>query len=344
MSLVSKKQASDLHLVEGKTPIIRVDRKLNEVKGEKELTKSETESFARVLLGEERFKLLEKRRELDFSYSHSDKARFRVNAFYRMGSIAIAMRLIPNKIKTVEELGLPPVIKQFSKTFQGLVIVVGPSGHGKSTTLAALLDHINHERAENIVTIEDPIEYMFIPDKSIVSQREVNHDTKSFAGALRSVLREDADVVMVGEMRDLETISTAITVAETGHLVFTTLHTNDASQTIDRIIDVFPPYQQNQIRAQLSNIISGVVSQRLIPGVGGGRKVVAEVMFATPAIRNLIREGKSYQINSVIQTGADEGMISLDKSLAELVKSEKISMDDALLYAMNQESLLSMVK
>ncbi len=344
MSFVAEQGGSDLHLDPGKPPIIRVDRKLIEVSGESVMSSEDTLEAAKFLLGDERYKIFEKNREFDFSYAYGEKARFRINTYYKMGSVAIAMRLIPRAIRTIEELGLPSVIKQFAKAAQGLVIVVGPSGHGKSTTLASLIDIINHERADHIITIEDPIEYIFTPDKSLIAQREVNHDTNSFSNALKSVLREDANVVMVGEMRDLETISTTITVAETGHLVFATLHTNDAAQTIDRMIDVFPPYQQNQVRSQLANIITGVVSQRLLPKLGGGRMVVTEIMFATPAIRNLIREGKTYQINSVIQTSAEEGMISMDKSLSELVRAEKISMDSALMYAMNKDSVLSMLK
>lgn len=343
LNTVLENDASDLHLSVGRPPTIRVDRELRMIKGEEVLTPEATSGLVGAMLSEKQKKLFENQLEIDLSYKFGDKARFRVNVFHQKGFVGAALRLIPNKIRTVEELGLPLVLKNFAKEFQGLVLLVGPTGHGKSTTLAALIDLINHSRAEHIITIEDPIEYLFSPDKSIIDQREVNQDTMSFARALRSALREDGDVVMVGEMRDLDTISTAITVAETGHLVFATLHTNTAAQTIDRIIDVFPSHQQNQVRAQLSNILTAVVSQRLIPQIGGGRIAATEVMVATPAIRNLIREAKAYQIDSVIQTSAEEGMVSLDASLVELVRTRKISVENAIKFANDQHNLAALL-
>ncbi len=344
LNVVLEKDASDLHLSVGRPPYLRIDRKLQPFPGEDVLTPEDTEALVYSLLTDAQKETFIAQRELDLSYAFSNKARFRVNVFHQKGHIGMAMRLIPNKIRTVEELGLPIQIKEFATQFQGLVLLVGPTGHGKSTTLAALLDLINHTQAQHIITIEDPIEYLFTPDKSIIDQREVNQDTMSFARALRSALREDGDVVMVGEMRDLDTIATTITVAETGHLVFATLHTNTAAQTIDRIVDVFPSHQQNQVRSQLANIITGVVSQRLIPRVGGGRVVASEIMLATAAVRNLIREGKAYQIDSVIQTSAEEGMLSLDSSLAELVRGQQISMEDALTFSNDPKNLSALLQ
>jgi len=344
LNIVLEKGASDLHLSVGRPPTLRVDRKLHPIEGEDVLTPEKTAGLIDALLSEKQKQIFEAQRELDLSYAFSDKARFRINVFHQKGFVGAAMRLIPNKIRTVEELNLPLVLKDFTNEFQGLVLFVGPTGHGKSTTLAALIDLINHSRSEHIITIEDPIEYLFVPDKSIIDQRELNQDTLSFARALRSALREDGDVVMVGEMRDLDTISTTITVAETGHLVFATLHTNNAAQTVDRIIDAFPSHQQNQIRTQLASIITGVVSQRLIPKIGGGRIVATEIMMATPAVRNLIREGKAYQLDSVIQTGAEEGMIALDKSLADLVRNQQITMEDAMLFASDPKNLSALLE
>ena len=275
---------------------------------------------------------------MDLSFSFKDNVRFRVNVYYQKGYPAAALRLIPNKIKTVEELGLPPQIKSFVNFAQGLVLIVGPTGHGKSTTLASLIDLINHSRAENIVTVEDPIEYIYTADRCIINQREVGMDTKSFGRALRSVLREDADVVLVGEMRDLESIATTITIAETGHLVFATLHTNNAAQTIDRIIDVFPAYQQNQIRSQLANILVGVMSQRLLPKIGGGRMPAMEIMITNNAVANVIREGKTYELPNIINTSASSGMVSLDKSLADLVRSNVVKVEDVLPYVSDHDT------
>lgn len=329
------RNASDLHICVGVPPTLRIDGNLVPLPDLPILTPEDTENLAFSILTEEQKKLFLKNKELDFSYSLEEKARFRVNVFYQKGYISIALRYLPSKIRTLQELGLPSICEEFTKPSQGFVLVTGPTGHGKSTTLAAMIDKINHEKACHIVTIEDPIEYVFLHDKSIIEQRELGLDTHSFANALRSVLREDPDVVLIGEMRDLETIASAITIAETGHLVFSTLHTNSAAQTVDRIIDVFPPHQQPTVRVQLANILLGIVSQRLIPKIGGGRVVATEVLFATPAVRNLIREGKSYQIQNVIQTGREANMISLDKTLASLVQKGEISVENAEPYAID---------
>lgn len=338
LMLMLQRSASDLHLTAGKPPTLRIDSKLVELKDYEVLSGNAIGTMVDVVLNsEDRKKQFRENKELDFSFSFKDNIRFRVNAYYQKGYPAAALRLIPNKIKTVEELNLPAHIKKFIDYPQGLVLVVGPTGHGKSTTLAALLDLINHTRTENIVTIEDPIEYVYLQDKSLINQREVGEDTKSFAKALRSVLREDANVVLVGEMRDLESIATTITVAETGHLVFATLHTNNAAQTVDRIIDVFPAYQQNQIREQLSNILLGVVSQRLLPKIGGGRIPALEVMMVNNAVSNVIREGKTYELSNIIHTGAADGMITLDRYAANLVRQNLVRVEDALPFVSNQE-------
>ena len=339
LSIVMQRGASDLHLVAGRPPVIRVDTKLEELKEYDTLSGQAIAGMVDVLLGDnekkERFK---KEKELDFSFAYKDNIRFRVNAYYQKGYIAAALRHISNKIRTVEELNLSPAIKNFVNYTQGLILIVGPTGHGKSTTLAALTDLINHTRFDNIVTIEDPIEYVYVQDKSIINQREVGSDTTSFAKALRSVLREDADVVLVGEMRDLESIATTITLAETGHLVFATLHTNDAAQTVDRIIDVFPSNQQNQVRSQLANVLISVVSQRLLPKIGGGLVPAAEILLKNNAVSNVIREGRTFELSNMIHTGSSLGMTSLDRSLAELVKSNLIKIEDALLYASDPQT------
>ena len=283
--------------------------------------------------------MLLKDKEFDFSFAFGDLGRFRVNAFHERGNLAAALRLIPNEIMTIEQLGLPEVVEKFADYPRGLVLVTGPTGSGKSTTLAALVHKINNERATHIVTIEDPIEFTHKSNKSVIVQREVHYDTYSFAAALRSSLRQDPDVVLIGEMRDLETIAAAITIAETGHLVFATLHTNSAAQSIDRMIDVFPPHQQPQIRSQLSNILMAICSQRLVPTIGGGRIAAAELLIATPAVRNIIREGKSHQLDAVIQTGAEFGMQSMDKTLVNLIHAGTITYDEARNYAIDIEEL-----
>jgi len=336
---VVKKKASDLHLQVGLPPMLRVDGGLAPVTGAEPLTEETVETLVFTILDEDQKQILLKDKEFDFSFAFGELGRFRVNAFHERGNLAAALRLIPNEILTTEQLGLPPVIQKFSEYPRGLVLVTGPTGSGKSTTLAALLHKINVERADHIITIEDPIEYLHKSRKSVVVQREVHYDTYSFSAALRSALRQDPDVVLIGEMRDLETIAAAITIAETGHLVFATLHTNSAAQSIDRMIDVFPPHQQPQIRSQLSNILMAICSQRLVPMIGGGRIAAAEILIATPAVRNIIREGKTHQLDAVIQTGAEFGMQSMDRTLVNLVHAGTISFDEARNFAVDLDEL-----
>lgn len=332
---VINKRSSDLHLQVGVPPMLRIDGSLVPVAGVQPLDAAAVEMLVMAILSEEQQQILKKDKEFDFSFAFGNLGRFRVNAFHEKGNIAASLRLIPNEIKSVTELGLPNVIMNFAEFPRGLVLVTGPTGSGKSTTLAALVDKINSERAQHIITIEDPIEFTHKSKRSVVVQREVHYDTYSFSAALRSSLRQDPDVVMIGEMRDLETISAAITIAETGHLVFATLHTNSAAQSVDRIIDVFPPHQQPQIRAQLSNILMAICSQRLIPSIGGGRVAAAEILIANPAVRNIIREGKAHQLDAVIQTGADQGMQTMDRTLVGLVQSGVITYDNAREYAVD---------
>lgn len=336
------KKASDIHLKFDVPPIIRVDGKLSMVQGEDVLDKDKCEEYVKSLLNKEQYDRLVKDKELDFSFSING-TRFRTNVFYEKGVLSAALRLINSEIRDFRELGLPPIMEKFALASQGLVIIAGPTGHGKSTTLASMINYINEHKNDHIITIEDPIEYSFKNKKSIITQREVGNDTHSFAKALRSSFREDPNIIMVGEMRDLETIESALTLAETGHLVFTTLHTNSASQTANRIIDVFPPHQQSQIRSQLASVILGVVSQRLIPKVSGGRIVACEIMIANHAVRNIIRDGKTHQLDNIIATSASEGMISLDKVLAEMVNKGDITLDDALTWALDQKSFKMMV-
>lgn len=336
---VVKKKASDLHLQIGLPPMLRVDGSLRPVSGADILTEEVLEALIFAILDDDQKQILLKDKEFDFSFAFGDLGRFRVNAFHERGNLAAALRLIPNEILTPEQLGLPEIVKKFADYPRGLVLITGPTGSGKSTTLASLVDKINTEKATHIITIEDPIEFTHKSKKSVLVQREVHYDTFSFSAALRSSLRQDPDVVLIGEMRDLETIASAITIAETGHLVFATLHTNSAAQSIDRMIDVFPPHQQPQIRSQLSNILMAICSQRLIPSIGGGRVVAAEVLVATPAVRNIIREGKTHQLDAVIQTGADYGMQSMDKTLVSLIHSGTISYDEARNYAVDVEEL-----
>jgi len=330
--------ASDLHLIVGVPPVVRRDGKLLAIANEPPLTDaSAQEAITSILLPEQQRELLTTR-ELDFSFGFRDM-RFRVNAYFERSQLAASLRLIPSKIPSLSGLGLPAVLERFTVPSQGFVIITGPTGHGKSTTLAALIQHINETRSEHIVTIEDPIEYLFQHNRSMVSQREVGSDTKTFGAALRSVLREDPNVILVGEMRDTETMEAALTAAETGHLVFATLHANSAGQTADRIVDSFPPHQQSQIRLQLANVLLGVVSQRLIPKAAGGRIAAAEILTASEAVRSLIREGKTHQIDNVIKTSASDGMISLDRVLAELVSKGEVTLDDALVWASDPKQL-----
>jgi twitching motility protein PilT len=336
---VIKKKASDLHIQVGLPPMLRVDGSLVAVTGADVLTEETIEALIFSILDEDQKQILLKDKEFDFSFAYGDLGRFRVNAFHERGNMAAALRLIPNEILSIEQLGLPQIVNKFADYPRGLVLVTGPTGSGKSTSLAAMVHKINQEQSKHIITIEDPIEFTHRSQKSVIVQREVHYDTYSFSAALRSALREDPDVVLVGEMRDLETIASAITIAETGHLVFATLHTNSASQSIDRMIDVFPPHQQPQIRAQLANILMAIVSQRLIPTIGGGRVAAAEILVATPAVRNIIREGKAHQLEAVIQTGAEFGMQSMDKQLVNLIHEGTITYDEARNFAVDLDEL-----
>ena len=332
---VVKKRASDLHIQVGLPPMLRIDGSLVSAAGTQPLDEPAVEQLVFQIIDEEQQQILLKDKEFDFSFAFGTLGRFRVNAFHERGNLAAALRLIPNEIKSVNELGMPSIVDTFAAFPRGLVLVTGPTGSGKSTTLAALVDKINSEKSQHIITIEDPIEFTHKSKKSVVVQREVHYDTYSFSAALLSSLRQDPDVVLIGEMRDLETISAAITIAETGHLVLATLHTNSAAQSIDRMIDVFPPHQQPQIRAQLSNILMAICSQRLVPAIGGGRVVAAEILTANSAVRNIIREGKGHQLDAVIQTGADQGMQTMDRTLASLVQSGTVTYDSAREYAVD---------
>lgn len=344
LDIIIKEQATDIHITEGKPPTMRLYGKLVPIDNTEILTSEHAAELATALLTEEQKQKLIQYRDIDFSYEHKSKARFRVNVYFQKNYISAALRLIPAKIKTIEELNLPPIVLEFTKPSQGFVLVTGPTGHGKTTVLAALIEVINNTRQDHIITIEDPIEYIFKQNKCLVEQREVGQDTKSFHRALRAMFREDADVVMIGEMRDVETISTAVTAAETGHLIFATLHTNTAAQTIDRIIDSFEGYQQNQIRMQLANNLLGIISRRLVPTLSGERISAAEILIANNAIRNLIREGKIHQIDLVIQTSAEAGMVSLNKSLSELVQKKIISPETAEVYSPNPSELKTLLK
>ncbi|HRZ95569.1 MAG TPA: PilT/PilU family type 4a pilus ATPase [Candidatus Moranbacteria bacterium] len=344
LRLVAQQGASDLHLNVGRYPTLRTDGRLVSANQDKALTPSEIKDICDVIMKEESKKKLLDEGQADFSYNFEDKARFRVNAFFQQGYLGVAFRLIPREIRSLKELNMPEILYDFTKFSQGLFLIVGPVGHGKSTTLAALINEINHNQEKHIVTIEDPIEYIYEQDRCIISQREVYQDSKNFQTALKAVFREDANVVLIGEMRDLDTISTALTAAETGHLIFATLHTNDSPQTIDRIIDVFAAHQQNQVRSQLANVLLGVASQRLVPRVDGGRVPAVEIMIKNHAIENLIRENKSYQIDNVIETSADQGMITMDKSLVELVKKGIVSVDSSAAYAKDAKNFQMLLR
>ncbi len=333
INVVVHEGASDLHFSTGAHPTIRVSGNLTPMLREPILTPEDTLGFATALLSEAHLKRFEVDQEIDFAYQ-SDDARFRCNAFFQRQAIGIAMRLIPKQIKTVVELNLPEALVSFARKSQGFFLVVGPVGQGKTTTLAALIDLINTDRMEHIITIEDPIEYIFEPKQSLMEQREVGIDTKDFATALTSAFREDVDVLLVGEMRDHATMSAAVTAAETGHLVFSTMHTNDAAQTVDRIIDTFPGDQQDQIRLQLASSLAGIFSQRLIPRISGGLIPACELLINNKAIANLIREKRTHEINTVIETGSTDGMIDMNRSLAELVARGEISVESA--YQMSQ--------
>ncbi len=323
---VVDRRASDLHLTAGAPPMVRVRGRLTPLEGFPILTPGDTREVVYSILSNDQRQRLETNWQIDFAYTIPGRARFRVNAYFQRAALGAAFRLIPFEIVPLEELGLPPAVHEFATRPRGIVLVTGPTGSGKSTTLASLIDVINSTREEHIMTIEDPIEFLHHHKKCIVNQRELGSDATSFANAIKAALRQDPDVILVGEMRDIETIGTAITAAETGHLVFATLHTQDAPQTIDRIIDVFPSEQQSQIRVQLAVALQGVVTQQLLPTAdGAGRVVASEVMIPTPAVRNLIREGKTHQLYSVLQTGGSVGMQTMDASLAQLVRSGKIT-------------------
>lgn len=339
VSIVAKEGASDLHLTVGRHPTIRVSGDLIPLVKIPELGAEDTMGFLTDVLNEENKKAFLLNKELDFSYNPGGNIRFRGNAFFQRGNVGMAFRLIPDEIRTVSELNLPEKLLEFTEKEQGLFLVVGPVGHGKSTTLAALIDKINHERSEHIVTIEDPVEYLFKGDRSIVDQREVRFDTNDFHAALRAMFRQDVNVAMIGEMRDAETIATTVTAAETGHLIFSTLHTNSAAQTVDRIIDSFPPEQQKQIRVQLAGSLLGIFSQRLVPRVSGGLIPAYELLINNSAVANLIREGRTPEIDVSIETGMSEGMIDLNHSLVELLRKGEISNEDAYRFSTNPESI-----
>ncbi len=339
LEMTISKKASDLHLTVGIPPTIRVNGELIQTDSNR-LVPSDTESFVKQILNDEDLKEYLKHGEIDTSYSINGLGRFRVNIFKQRGSDALAIRVVSLNIPTLESLEFPSVIKDLTNKQRGLVLVTGPTGSGKSTTLAAMINEINMTRPAHIITLEDPVEYLHKHNKSIINQREIGKDSLSYQNALKSVLREDPDVILVGEMRDIETISIAITAAETGHLVFSTLHTIGAAKTIDRVIDVFPPHQQQQIKVQLAAVLQGIISQQLLPtSSGNGRVAALEVMIATPAIQNLVREGKTHQIESAVQTGAKYGMKTMDNALSELYRKGYITSETALTYAIDKEML-----
>jgi twitching motility protein PilT len=338
VNLIIQEGASDLHLSTDRTPIIRVSGNLLPLVKKKVLIQQDMQGFIDVLLTPANKELLMNNRDVDFSYNLPN-ARFRGNIYYRQGAVSIALRLIPKAIRTLAELNLPPILESFTRKNQGFFLVVGPIGQGKTTTLATLIDMINETRTEHIMTIEDPIEYLFESKKSIIDQREVRTDTTDFHSALMAMFREDIDVCMIGEMRDINTIATAVTAAETGHLIFSTLHTNDAAQTINRIIDSFPPGQQDQIRVQLAGSLSGIFSQRLVPRISGGLVPAYELLINNNAVSNLIREKRVHEINTVIETSSQEGMVDMNRSLAELARAGEISVETAYVNSLNPKSL-----
>jgi len=342
VSTVTQEGASDLHLAEGRTPAVRVSGVLIPLVKSPVLTEGDMKGMLDEFLSPKNKLDLEREREVDFSLSMTN-VRFRGNAYYRQGKLSIALRLIPKVIRTLAELNLPPILETFARKEQGFFLCVGPIGQGKTTTLASILEMINQTRAEHIITIEDPIEYIYESKKSIIDQREVGIDTPDFTSALTAMFREDANVCLLGEMRDLETIATAVTAAETGHLVLSTLHTNNAAQTINRIIDSFPPNQQDQIRIQLAGSLSGIFSQRLIPRISGGLIPAYELLINNSAVANLIREKRIHEVNTVIETGSKDGMIDMNRSLSELVRAGQITVENAYLYSLNPKNLERMV-
>jgi twitching motility protein PilT len=343
MEMLVTQEGSDIHLIAGIPPVLRVDGELKPVPGAPVLGAAELDALIDPLMNEEQKQKFLENKEWDFAYQYGEKGRFRINVYFAKGLKAAAMRLIPSRIMTMAELGLPEVFETLAFKKQGLVLVTGPTGEGKSTTLAALIDRINTVRNDHILTIEDPIEFIYEPKKSIVSQRELNQDTRDWPVALKSALREDPNVVLVGEMRDFETMAAAITVAETGHLVLATLHTSTAAQTVDRIIDSFPAHQQAQVRQQVASSLEAVISQRLIRKQGGGRVAAFEVMSVNTGIRNLIREGKIYQVDNVIQTTVNEGNMLIENSLVNLINQGLITRDDALRTAFRPDQLRRMM-
>jgi len=339
LKIAVESKASDVHIVVAVPPTLRINGKLFKL-GNIELSGEDTKVMVESILTPEQKRQLDKQGEVDLSYSSQGIGRFRINAYKQRGSYGMAIRVGTLKVPTIDELGLPEIIKELAVKNKGLILVTGPTGSGKSTTLAAMIDYINNNKSCHVLTLEDPIEYLHKHNKSLINQREIGYDTTSFADALRAGLRQDPDVILVGEMRDFETISIALTAAETGHLVMSTLHTIGAVQTIDRIIDVFPPYQQQQARVQLASVLEGVISQQLLPTRGGKSRVAAfEIMLATNAIRNLIREGKTHQIQTAIQTGTKFGMQTMDYAIGELFRKDLIDKDTAITYAVDQEML-----
>lgn len=339
VNMVLKEGASDLHLAEGRRPVIRVSSQLLPLVKKPEFSKQDIAGFLGELLSKENQARFEQNREVDFSYAVGTIARFRGNAYYRQGAVSIALRLIPKSIKTLQELNLPPILETFTRKQQGFFLVVGPIGQGKTTTLASMIEMINQSRSEHIITIEDPVEYMYESKKSMIDQREVRFDTPDFRTALVGMLRQDVNVALIGEMRDIETMATAVTAAETGHLIFSTLHTNNASQTINRIIDSFPSGQQDQIRVQLAGSLSGIFSQRLIPRISGGLIPAYELLIANNAVSNLIREKRIHEINTVVETSSNEGMIDMNRCLADLVRAGEITAESAYQHSLNPKTL-----
>ncbi len=339
VDIVISEEGSDIHFSVGSHPVIRVDGALIPLTKKPVLTPTDVSGFVKALLSDEQEERFLSTREVDFSYAAKNGVRFRGNGFFQRGAISVALRHIPNVIRNFEELSLPPILETFAQKPQGFFLCVGPVGQGKSTTLAAMIELINQNRAEHIVTIEDPIEYIYEPKKSLVDQREVRVDTKDFPTGLHSAFRQDVDVIMVGEMRGPETIGTAVTAAETGHLVLSTLHTNNAAQTIDRIIDTFPAAQQDQIRVQLSGSLSGIFSQRLIPRISGGLVPAFELLINNAAVSNLIREARTHEIQTVIETGMEHGMIDMNRTLVELVQNGEITVENAFAYSPNPKGL-----
>ncbi len=344
LDTVVKEEASDLDISVGHAPNIRITGQLVPLAQEKIVTAKDSEGMALSLMSPGQQKKFLEEKEIDFSYQHEDQGRFRVNIFYQRGSISLALRFIPSKIRTIEELNLPSILHDFSSRPQGLVLVTGATSQGKSTTLAAMIDEINHTRAVHVITVEDPIEYTYPIDRAIIDQREVITDTLNFNNALRATLRQNPDVIMVGEMRDLETIGTTITAAETGHLVFATLHTNSAAQTIHRVVDVFPAEQQDQVRFQLSSSLLGIVSQRLIPRIKGGFIPVCEILLCNNAVSNLIRENKIHEIPAVIETSAKEGMVSYNRAMVDLVRKKEISLKNAMDFSFDPGEIRNLLR